>query len=208
MGGTSSSNAINLINPGTNDLVFNGTWSHNASGSFTAQNNANYADTGWNTLTNEGIVTESLAWGYQNNDYQGGIGYMGSGTSAANYAVLGAEGTNTLDNFNPGNSKITVLGVGGSGGRHLNTMARQSTSSIYYLGHSPTETVTTTKSISYGGSPYNGNLHVSNINGANFPQGGRFTFFFIGDGFSTTDLDNLDTYLDTLNASFTDRQLI
>ena len=209
MGGTSSSNAINLINPGTADLTFNGTWTHNTTGSFAAQNNANYADTGWNTLTNAAITTASLAWGYQNNNNQTNLnqyGYMGSGTGTSNYAVLGVEG-DSLDNFNPTSTKITVSGVGCSGCKNFNAMARLNTSSVYYLGYSPTAANSATVSTSYGVSPYNGNLHINNINGANFPSGGRYTFFFIGNGLSSIDLDNLYTKLDTMNASFSNRQL-
>ena len=210
MGGTSSSNAINLINPGTADLTFNGTWTHNTTGSFAAQNNANYADTGWNTLTNAAITTASLAWGYQNNNNQTSAtiyGYMGSGTGTSDYAILGVDGITALDNFNPTNTKITISGVGGSGGKNFNAMARLNTSSVYYLGYSPTATNSVTVSTSYGVSPYNGNLHINRINGANFPAGGRYTFSFIGNGLSSIDLDNLYTKLDTMNASFSNRQL-
>ena len=213
MGSTASSNAINGINPGTNDLLFSGTWQHSISGSYATKNNANYADTGYNLLTNATDTQNSFSWGVQNNQPGGGgFGYCGAGTGTGNYVVTGFEPT-TTDSFYPtGGIKVS----GGSPNDmfigNFCIVSRTGASAWYAAGlayGNPASGGFNTSAIqtTLYTSPYNGNLHINNINGATYPAGGRYTFTFLGSGLSTGEIDTLLLRVHTLGLSFTDRTM-
>lgn len=213
MGGTASSNAINLINPGTNDLSFSGTWAHSTSGSFATQNNANYGDTGYNVLTNQVYTTASFSFGYQLTDVDGaGFGYMGAGNGTTNYITVGYEPT-TTDTFYPtGGIKVSGGSPNNMFAGNFDMVSRTGTNAWVASGLAAGNSASgglnhsTTQTTAYS-SPYNGNLHINNINGTSFPAGGRHTFAFIGEGLTTGQADTLMLRVHTLSSAFSNRAI-
>jgi len=94
-GGTAGSNGINAINPGTYDLTWQGTWTHNGSGSNTIQNNSNYAESGFVISSASPSTTESnFSFGVLLGDTNKPITsyqYQGVGTNTTNYMIIGMD---------------------------------------------------------------------------------------------------------------------
>lgn len=207
LGGVADSNKINALNPGTNDLTFNGTWTHSVSGSFAARNAANHADTGFNPSVSADL-TSNYSLGVMNSERVfSGAGYSGAGDGSTNYAIVGFS-SNNADNWYPNNRVVNTGGSTLFGSFAL--ISRTGASSWYSAGLSSgslasagfvKQTQTTTYS-----TPFDANVYINAINrggaGAGFADGGRFTFAHMGQGLSTTEGDALLVRVNDLQTVF------
>ena len=202
LGGVANSNKINAINPGTNDLTFNGTWTHSATGSYATKTSSDFADTGFNASASADTTSDySFSIHIADRLTSPSYGYNGIGTP---YAIVGFDG-NGIDAFYP-NVLQVPLGSSTVGGA-FGMISRTGASSWYSAGL-PTGSAASsglTKS-SVGTdtytSPFDGNVYINQINDAGFQDGGRYLFSHIGQGLSTTEADNLLTRVNNLQIAF------
>jgi len=201
LGGVSNSNKINALNPGTYDLTFAGTWTHNVTGSATTKSDFNYADTGFNPST-QALPSSDFSVGAMivGGDSQG---YTGIGTSAANYIILGEYGV-TEAFYGVG----VVNGPGGGGFQGAGAfmaVSRNSTAQytfrVAFAGGSGVLS-TNAYNVAYA-FPYNATWYFSGINGlGGYNVGGRILFGYLSSGLSNTELQDLADAVNTLNTTF------
>jgi hypothetical protein len=95
LGGNSGTNGLNAVNLGTYNGTFNGTWTHDVSGSTANVGSSNYIDTAFAVSTSSPSTIET-DWSYgciirnpldrATNAYQ----YAGVGSSPSDYMIIGA----------------------------------------------------------------------------------------------------------------------
>jgi hypothetical protein len=201
LGGVANSNKINALNPGTNDLTFNGTWTHSVNGSSCAANIANYADTGFNPSASASPSTDfSVGIMAQN---ASGTGYMGLGQNTSNYIILGTFTFSEV--YYP--TLIQPLGFGFSGGGSLMITNRTASSAwkagIIVSGSATGDFAYTAVQSSTYSTPYNGTFYFGSVNGlASFPAGGLLKFGYLATSMNDTELQNLADAVNTLNTAF------
>lgn len=202
LGGVANANKINAVNPGTYDLTFTGTWSHSATGSYCVGNNSNFANTGFNpsTLASPGTNFSVGAMAQSGS----GNSYMGIGTSATNYILLGDFG---VTEFYYPNGPLNGAGAGfrtGGAFLMLNRTASNSWKGGVIVSGSGTGNwvFTGTQTTAYS-SPYNGNFYFNGINGlSGFNSGGLLKFAYLATSMNDTQLQDLADAVNTLNTSF------
>ena len=202
LGGVANANKINFINPGTNDLTFAGTWAHSATGSFCASSNSNYADTGFNpsasaspgTNFSVGIMAQSSS----------GNSYMGMGTSAANYILLGDFGvTEFYYPTGPLNGAGSGFQLGGAFLMLNRTLSNSYKGGVIVSGSATGNWSFTGVQSGLYSSPYNGNFYFNGISGlSGFNSGGLLKFGYISTSMDDTQLQNLADAVNTLNTAF------
>ena len=198
LGGTATSNAVG--GKAVSNLSFQGTWSHSISGSYTAQDLANYADTGYNTSTDPSSGDASsdfhfsaMALGSVN------TGYMGNGdTNGTNFCLLGISNGNG-EQFMGGGRGSLGIGFTGAGGWMIanRTSSANFKTQRVYTGTLLSNTVTTTY------TPYNGNLWFMGRNGSvNSVTSGRMLFGSVGTGMTDVDAQTFADKINDLNTAF------
>lgn len=203
LGGVADSNKINAINPGNNDLAFNGTWTHNVTGSYCAKSDANYADTELNISTDITDAATSISFGgvIIGGDTQG---YQGLGDTGTNYTLIGGFNSNT--EAHSGAVASSVGGTGFTGGGAMIVVNRVASTSFtgYYLGSGSADTAWDgSQSISATYTVPNYTFYVNAINGINgFNAGGRNIFSYISDGLTTGELDSIREIQNDLQTAF------
>lgn len=201
LGGVADSNKINAVNPGSNDLAFNGTWSHSATGSYCAQDNANYADTELNISTDITDASTSLSFG---GVVIGGAtqGYWGLGDAGDNYTLIGAF--NSTEAYNGNVAQPGGTGFSGAGAMVALNRALSTNFQAYYLEAGDPDTAWTgTTSITTTYTPPSYTFYVNGINGiSGFNSGGRAIFGYIGDGLTSGELDSIREIQSDLQTAF------
>jgi hypothetical protein len=202
LGGVANANKINFINPGTNDLTFTGTWAHSATGSFCASNNSNFANTGFNPSASASPSTNFSVGAMAQNGASNT--YIGIGTSAANYILMGNFGPTEF--YYPG-GPLNGAGNGFTGGGAflmLNRTLSNSWKGGVIVSGSATGnwSFTSTQSSTYP-TVYNGNWYFNGINGlGGFNSGGLLKFGYLATSMNDTELQNLADAVNTLNTAF------
>ena len=199
LGGVAASNAINAQNPGTNNLTFNGTWTHSATGSYCAKSNSNYADTGFNPSTSASPTSNFSAGAMIVSGSQSG--YMGVGTSASNYTLIGTF--NSTEFYYP-----TLVQPGGTGFRNAGAFLavnrnEESTfkSNRAFAGGDGTLSISSHSTTLT--TPYDGNWYWNGINGlAGFNHEGIMYFGYLSEGLTDDEIQNLVNALKSLNTTF------
>jgi hypothetical protein len=202
LGGVSASNAINFVNPGTYDLTFTGTWAHSATGSFCASSNSNFANTGFNPSASASPSTNfsvgAMAQGASSNKY------MGIGTSAANYIIMGDFGPTEF--YYPG-GPLNGAGNGFTGGGAFLMLNRTLSNSwkggVIVSGSATGNWSFTSNQSSTYSSVYNGNWYFNGINGlSGFNSGGLLKFGYLASSMDNTQLQDLADAVNTLQTAF------
>lgn len=206
LGSVANSNKINAINPGTNDLTFNGTWTHSATGSYATKTSSDYADTGFNMSASFDMTTDNCAsLIIADRLTSPTFGYSGIGTDANNYFFIECDG-NSVGARNQGGAKAQV-NLGSSTQPGVMAVNSRIGASSWYVGG-----ILSGSAASSGFSfnsrtdivvdVFDGNYFINQINSAGFPDGGRYMFTHIGNGLSTTEADNLLTRVNDLQTAF------
>jgi len=98
LGGNSGTNGLNAVNLGTYNGTFNGTWTHNVSGSTANVSSSNYIDTGFAvSIASPSTIETDWSFGCiirnpldrATNQYQ----YAGVGSSTSDYMIIGMDST-------------------------------------------------------------------------------------------------------------------
>jgi hypothetical protein len=203
LGGVANSNKINAINPGTNDLTFNGTWAHSATGSY-VDKSGDYADTNFNASASLDLTSDySFSTMVVDRITSPTYGYSGVGIGAGNYNMVGYDG----DNFDSWSGNVLQFSLGGSTQPGVMGMISRTGATAWYgaglisgsaassgFVKSSTQTNTVTA--------FDGNVWINKINSAGFQDGGRYMFSHSGNGLSTTEADNLLTRVNDLQIAF------
>ena len=184
VGGVASSHAVNLKTPGTFNLTFQTGWTHTTNG---MTPNNTYANTGFNPLT-QSLPRNSASMGVYNR---------------TNTVITGAHGqrvSNNFELFDPwiDNRVYCYINNGSSG---FNVAVPNSLGLIQ--GSRTTSTaiaISQNNSITNGGSSTtgdsNGDLWIgaSNNGGTGaFFNNRQIAFFYIGEGFNNTEMQNIYT---------------
>lgn len=186
IGGSSSSHAINLKSPGTNDLTFSGGWTHDANGADPNGTTA-FANTTFTPVT---LPLNSIHLSvYNREEFNGGV-EMGS-TTASN-AGIDAQVVSRLSNINF--SSLNALGVAGfsqSISTGLCIVNRTSSSGFSYFRNNVKTSVTLSSSSANSVSIY---IAARNANGtAELYEPRQKAFSSIGQGLTDTEASNLYT---------------
>lgn len=203
LGGVADSNKINAINPGTNDLTFNGTWAHSISGSFCEKNNANYAETGVNISSSVADASTSVSFG---GVIIGGAGqgYQGLGSSGTEFTLIGGFNDNT-EVYN-GAVASSIGGAGFTGGGSMIVINRVASTDFtgYHIGSGSAATAWDgSQNISTTYTPPNYTFHINAINGlGGYNAGGRNIFSYISDGLTTGELGSIREIQNDLQIAF------
>jgi hypothetical protein len=213
LGGTENSNKINAVNPGTYDLGFQGTWTHATTGSSTVQSNSNYATSGFViSASSPSTVETDFAFGVMLSDkdtamtpYQ----YMGLGTDASNYMLLGGQWnqySNGIENYY-GGIQTGFSAVGFTG--YWNSLSRTSINSVFsaalFNGESVTGGLLTlgpdATTFTPSSTPYD--LNLFRIDGlANYPLAGNALFYWAGTSFTIAQMNTFAIKTNTLQTAF------
>lgn len=191
LGGVANSNKINAINPGTYDLTFSGTWTHNQSGSTTAKSSSNYADTGYDA--GAGYSTLDSTWSF-------GIIMANKDTSGPSYAYMGVSnpymiiGTDSgkFDNFYPNNQSISSgnpLNYWNSVFRSGNTWYSGTKEGGSSLSSGISFAANITDAYTKPSSPTN--IYINKVNTAGLESGGTYLMDWGGQYLTTTEANNL-----------------
>ena len=205
LGGVANANKINALNPGTNDLTFNGTWTHSSTGSNAdVRDSGTYADTGYNA--NSSTVATDWSFGYIHNPtITGGNneGYSGVGNSSGNYMILGFYGFTTLEGFF-GSGTTIANGMSSDG---TFAVIKRSASNSWKMG-SINSGSAASSGITYGGNNtstwpgYNANIYINKINPANIPGIGLYSFAFAGKNLTDAQMNDFVVNVNNLQAAF------
>jgi len=184
VGGVASSHAVNLKTPGTFNLTFASGWTHSANGM--TPTNA-YANTGFNPLT-QSLPRNSASMGVYNR---------------TNTVITGGHGqrvSNNFELFDPWNdSRVYAYINNGSSGFNVvvpNSLGlfQGSRTSSTAIAISKNNTINNGSSATTGDS--NGDLWIgaSNNGGTGtFFNNRQIAFFYIGEGFNNTEMQNIYT---------------
>jgi hypothetical protein len=216
-GGTATSNGINAINPGTNNLTFNGTWAHSITGSTAQVSPGNYADTGF-VISSASPSTIETDWSfgvYLSQPLDRGVSpyqYMGIGTSSADYMIVGQDmtGNNIIQPFFGASYNGTGMNPTlGSCVGYWNALSRTSSTDWYSAAKTASSpmssglTIFPTQNNTYTASVTPRNIWYNNINGNTaFGMGGTYQFAWAGTGLSSTQMNALATRVNTLQIPF------
>ena len=200
LGGVADSNKINAANPGTNDLTFNGTWTHSSTGSYCARSDSNYADTGFNISTSASPGSDFSAGAMV---ISGSTqGYMGVGTGQTNYILIGTF--NGTEFFYP----TGPIQPGGTGFRDsgafmaVNRNAESDFKTNRAFAGGDGTLLISTHSTTYS-TPYDATWYFNGINGLNgFNMEGIIQFGYLSEGLTDDEIQNLVNNLKSLNTTF------
>jgi hypothetical protein len=202
VGGSSSAHAVNLKQPGTFNLTFNGTWTHAATGA-KPNGTDGYANTGYIPRTN--LTQFSSAVGLYSRDnptltaseYRVFMGVQKSGidTGLTYYNASGADrlfgtaGSNTNSGYNEG-----VLENPRTGFNKLLVISRTANNVIkMYRNGAQVSTTNTTTTVENNPETYNMYIGASNIDGtATYFASIEYAFAFMGDGLNDANVTNLN----------------
>jgi hypothetical protein len=202
VGGSSSAHAVNLKQPGTFNLTFNGTWTHAATGA-KPNGTDGYANTGYIPRTN--LTQFSSAIGLYSrdnptlatNEYRVFMGvqkaaiatnltyYNASGADR----LFGAAGSNTNSGYNEG-----VLENPRTGFNKLLVVSRTAANEIKMFRNGvQVGTTNTTTSAENNPETYNVFIGADNVDGtATYFSTIEYAFAFMGDGLSAANVTNLN----------------
>jgi hypothetical protein len=217
LGGNSGTNALNAVNLGTYNGTFNGTWTHDVSGSTSNVSSSNYIDTSFAISTSSPSTIET-DWSYgciirnpldrATNPYQ----YAGIGSSPSDYMIIGIDstGNNLLNPFYGRSENITdsnpplnscdgyMLSISRSGSTAWYSASKTApslmsdgllVSSTYTNTYTPPSTTRT--------------IWHNNINGNTaFGQGGTHTLGWSATYLSPSQMQTFITLTNTLQVSF------
>jgi hypothetical protein len=206
VGGTASQHSYNLKNPSAYQITWSGTITHNATGARSDDqgggNGDGFGDTGFNPSTQLTANSASLGAYCQTNADNGNTwaigGYNASGTKAF---VIQTRNSNTAKTI-LGDETIAASGTAtNSQGFYVGNRSANNVLKLYRNGSQLGSTVTTTNSIDFP----NLNVTLLGMNSTGtFTQndyGKFFSFFFIGDGLTDTDVSNLYTDVQALQTA-------
>jgi len=211
VGGSSSSHAVNLKNPGTFNLTFNGTWTHSVTGG-KPNGTDGYADTGYIPRVN--LTQFSSAIGLYSRDnptltaseyrVMMGVQKAGIDTALVYYnasstdRLFGAAGSNTNSGFNEG-----VLENPKTSYNRLLVVSRTGASVIkMFRNGSQISTTNTTTTAEDNPETYKVYLGAQNVDGtASYFSNIEFAFAFMGDGLADAEVANLATAVNTLQTT-------
>jgi len=203
LGGNSSSNAIEMKSPGVNDLVFNGGWTHDSTGSTSILNDTCFADTGFNVgTTGFSNITNDFSFGQIKDKITAQFGYSGVGP---NFCVIGLDNVNT-DNYYPTNTN-KILNFFTYGNFYLNSVWRTGNNwrTGYKLQGAPISTgilMSATSSSTYTRNTGTITITLNRINGSGFPEQGKWYFSWIGKYMDETQRNNFLTRINDLLNGF------
>ena len=192
VGGVASSHAVNLKTPGTFNLTFASGWSHSLMGM--TPTNA-YANTGFNPLT-QSLPRNSASMGVYNR---------------TNTVITGGHGqrvSNNFEMFDPwSDSRVYAYINNGSSGFNVavpNSLGlfQGSRTSSTAIAISQNNTINNGSSTTTGDS--NGDLWIgaSNNGGTGtFFNNRQIAFFYIGEGFDNTEMQNIYTRVNTFQVT-------
>ena len=190
VGGVASSHAVNLKTPGTFNLTFTNAWTHSSTG-MTPNGTSAYANTGFNPLT-QSLPRNSASMGVYNRT---------NNVIAAGHGQRVSNNFELFDPWNDGNvyAYINNGSTGFSAGvtNSLGLFQGSRTSSTA-IAISRNNTITNGSSATTGDS--NGNLWIgaSNNGGTGtFFNNRQIAFFYIGEGFNNTEMQNIYTRVQT-----------
>ena len=186
VGGVASSHAVNLKTPGTFNLSYTNAWTHSSTG-MTPNGTSAYANTGFNPLT-QSLPRNSASMGVYNR------------TNTVHAGGHGQRVSNNFEMFDPwsDNRVYAYINNGASGYNVavLNSLglfqASRTTSTAIAI--SQNNTIINGVSSTTGDS--NGNLWIgaSNNGGTGtFFNNRQIAFFYIGEGFNNTEMQNIYT---------------
>ena len=211
VGGSSSAHAVNLKNPGTFNLTFNGTWTHSVTGG-KPNGTDGYADTGYIPRVN--LTQFSSAIGLYSRDnptltaseyrVMMGVQKAGIDTSLVYYnasstdRLFGAAGSNTNSGFNE-----SVIENPKTSYNRLLVVSRTGASVIkMFRNGSQISTTNTTTTAENNPETYKVYLGAQNVNGtASYFSNIEFAFAFMGDGLADAEVANLATAVNTLQTT-------
>jgi hypothetical protein len=186
VGGSASSHAVNLKTPGTFNLTFTNAWNHASTG-MTPNGTSAYANTGFNPLT-QSLPRNSAGMGVYNR------------TDTSTTGAHGQRVSNTFEIFERWTNNVAYCYINDSSGgfqtanldsRGLFQGSRTASNAIR-LNINTTQN--TGAQASTGDS--NGNLWIgaSNNGGSGtFFNNREIAFFYIGEGFNNTEMQNIYT---------------
>jgi hypothetical protein len=201
LGGTAASNAINFNNPsGSFNLTFNGTWTHSASGSYTADSTGNYAD----TQLNPSLFSSTTNFSFGNMVVGTDItnGYSGIGTGPSNYILLGQAGN--IEGWMGASSGTATSPIASYtlGALHIvsRTGAAAWTRNYVPSGSAGTITINTFTNTM---NSYSATLYFNAVNGASGNEmSGRYLFGYAGQGLNATEIQDFSNAINTLQTAF------
>jgi hypothetical protein len=212
-GGTAGSNGINAKTPGTYNLSFQGTWTHSVSGSTTTQNNANYAESGFEvSLASPSTTQTDFSFGVMMSNRNAPITsyqYQGIGTSPSDYMIIGIDWIQAIGITNfYGASETLSLPAGGKTGV-WNSVSRSGSTAWYVAGlfngtsisSGLTKSALATSTFTPSATPYDINLF--RINGLNdYTIGGNALLNYASTYLSPTEIDSFAQRANTLQVAF------
>ena len=213
LGGVENSNKINALNPGTYDLGFQGTWTHATTGSSTVQSNSNYATSGFVISAASPSTTQTdFAFGVIQSDFNQALGpyeYMGIGTSAANYMIIGGQLNSAVAGIENlyGITQDDFSAVGKTG--YWNSISRTSVNSVFSAGLFNGASVSgglltigpDTATFTPSATAYD--LNLFRVNGLNqYTMGGNALFNWAGTSFTLAQLNTFAVKTNTLQTAF------
>jgi len=202
VGGSSSAHAVNLKQPGTFNLTFNGTWTHAATG-IKGNGTDAYANTAYIPRTN--LMQFSSAIGLYSrdnptlatNEYRVMMGVQKAGidTALTYYNAGGADrlfgtaGSNTNSGYNEG-----VLQNPKTSYNRLLVVSRTANNSIkMYRNGSQVGATNTNTTVENNPETYSVYIGAQNVDGsAAYNSNIEFAFAFMGDGLDDTNVNNLN----------------
>jgi hypothetical protein len=195
VGGSSSTHAVNLKSPGTHDITWNGTVTHNANG-ITGNGSTGYGDTGLNlsSVLSNANVHYSI---YSRTSGAANLYDMGArGGATSDYTLMLRQGDNTV--YGPAGNQGTFISYNNSAGASgFYVITRRSTTELeFYKNGSSVQTVTTSDT----GTVPSRNVYISARNNAgtadNFSSR-NIAFVSIGPALSDTEAGNFNTRVET-----------
>ena len=200
LGGVANAHKINAVNPGTYDLTFNGTWTHsNADGSSVSDDGVSYAETGFNpSLFNS---TSDYSFGQMVSGSSSSNGYSGIGSGASNYIIVGKVG-DSLDTWSGGAFPARPTFSTGQGFFHINNRTTSNNVNRHYAFGGTAGTLTTDSKVGTVSS-YSATVWVNDVNGlSGNTMSGDYRFFFMAEGLTNTEAQDLTDAVNTLNVAF------
>jgi hypothetical protein len=184
MGGTAATHAINAKNPGTNNLTFNGSWTHNSSGADPGGTSSDYATTGI-ALSSMSQNNSHLSIYINENNGAGGYDFGAvPGGAGAQLAIVTRWTDDMFYAYGFGTTLSSVANTDAIG----NYCVSRTASNEYRMSKNSTVTTVTEASVSVSLSA---SIQLGFV--VTSASSKRIAFATIGGGFNSTNMQGLST---------------
>jgi hypothetical protein len=202
IGGTASSHAVQGMSPGTNNLTFNGGWTHSVSGSTPNGTNA-YANTAFNPNTNSLLTLSGGTLYFYSGTDSGGFGGLAIGStdvSNSGFALYPASSTYQMGAFFWESDLAAVTTNTNPNSLGGLSMSRIGTTNVefYYRG-SLLESVSRNSNAKPDQPIYLGALNQNGTANQYGPWRQQFTF--IHTGLTTSKMSTIETIINTFQTT-------